>query len=323
MKNILVTGGAGYIGSFMTKRLLDEGFSVTVIDNLERGHKDLVDERAQMEVGNLLDRQFLASIFQRQQFDAVMHFAGYIAVHESMEHPDEYFRNNTFGSFTLMEQMRIFNVKRIIFSSTAGVYGTPKQVPIPEDHPKNPESPYGESKLLVEHGLAWYKRMFDINFMALRYFNAAGAALDNSIGENHPVETHLIPNIIKSIQLKQPFILYGKDYSTEDGTCVRDYIHVIDLVEAHLLALKKLESTPGEFYYNVGTGKGYSNLQVVEAVKRISGKDVQVNIEKRRLGDPEKLVADNHRIVQELGFSPKYSDLDTIISTAWKWHTKS
>lgn len=323
MKNILVTGGAGYIGSFMTKRLLDEGHTVTVIDTLERGHKEAVDTRATLEVGNILDKQFLSTVFAKSQFDAVIHFAGYISVGESVEHPDEYFRNNTFGSLCLLEQMKVSDVKNIIFSSTAGIYGNPTVIPIPEDHTKQPVSPYGESKLLVEHGLSWYQKTFGINFIALRYFNASGAALDGSMGENHTIESHIIPNIIRALQENKPFTLFGDNYDTKDGSCVRDYIHVLDLVEAHLLALKKLESDGGQDYYNVGTGKGYSNREVIDAVKRISGKEIAVEVKERRDGDPATLIADNSRIKNELGFAPRYSDIDTIVTSALKWQTQN
>jgi UDP-glucose 4-epimerase len=321
--SILVTGGAGYIGSFMVKRLLDDGYQVTVIDSLERGNKEVVDHRANLQVGNLLDTSFVDKVLKQQHYDAVIHFAGYIAVGESMQHPDEYFRNNTFGSFVLLEQMRQHNINNVIFSSTAGVYGNPQQVPIPESHPKNPESPYGESKLLVENGLGWYNQVFGINSIMLRYFNAAGAALDGSMGEEHTIESHIIPNIIKAVLSNTPFPLFGNDYPTEDGTCVRDYIHVLDLVEAHLLALKKLQTSSGSFIYNVGTGMGFSNKQVISMVEKVAGKNIELVIEKRRPGDAAILVADNSKIKQELGFSPKYSDLELIVRSAWKWHSSS
>lgn len=323
MKHILVTGGAGYIGSFMTKRLLDEGFSVTVIDSLDRGNKEFVDQRANLQVGNILDKQFLNTVFQQEPIDAVLHFAGYISVGESMSHPDEYFRNNTLGTLCLLDQMRVSDVKRFIFSSTAGVYGNPQIVPIPEDHPKHPENPYGESKLLVEHGLSWYQSVFGLNYVVLRYFNAAGAALDGSMGELHPSETHIIPNVISAVRTGKPFHLFGDDYDTTDGTCVRDYVHIIDLIEAHMLALRKIEkdSTPG-LVYNVGTGKGFTNKELIAEVEKVSGMEVQVVIEQRRPGDAAILVADNSKIKAELNFEPKYSDLESIVTSAWKWHTK-
>lgn len=323
MKNILVTGGAGYIGSFMTRRLIDEGFGVTVVDNLERGHKEVVDSRAKFKIGDLMDPAFMNDVFSSEDFDGVIHFAGLISVGESVGKPDEYFRINTVGSLLLLEQMRMKKVNKIIFSSTAGIYGNPTKIPIPEDHPKNPESPYGMSKLLVENGLSWYSNSFGINSVSLRYFNAAGASLDGSIGENHKFETHIIPNIIYSILHNKEFTLFGEDYSTTDGTCIRDYIHVLDLVEAHLSALKKVESENGSFAYNVGTGIGYSNKEVISSVEKITGKKVNLSIKPKRKGDAEVLIADNSKIKKELNFSPKYSDLSNIIETAWKWHSTS
>lgn len=318
--NILVTGGAGYIGSFMVKRLLNEGYEVAVIDSLERGHRDAVDNRAKLFIGNVLDKQFLSAVFDKNNFDAVIHFAGYIAVGESVEKPEEYFKNNTFGSLCLLEQIRAHNVNRIIFSSTAGIYGNPQQTPITEEHPKNPESPYGESKLLVENCLSWYQKEFDISYVALRYFNAAGAALDGSMGEYHTIETHIIPNILNAILYDKEFQLYGIDYKTEDGTCIRDYIHVLDLVESHVLALKKLEQQIGGYIYNVGTGKGFTNKQVIATIEKVTGEQVKLEISNRRAGDADILIADNSKIKRELGFQPKYSDLETIIISAWKWH---
>lgn len=323
MKNILVTGGAGYIGSFMVKRLLDEGFAVSVLDSLERGHKEAVDRRASFYIGNLLDKYFLQDIFSIGKFDAVIHFAGLISVGESMKNPDEYFRNNTFGTFFLIEKMREYKVENIIFSSTAGVYGNPKSIPISEDDFKMPESPYGESKLLAENGIDWYSKVFGINSVCLRYFNAAGASIDGKWGENHLEETHIIPNIINSVLDKRKFTLFGNDYKTKDGTCVRDYIHVLDLIEAHLLALKKLESEKGTFVYNVGTGKGFSNKEVVTKVEEIANVRIELEVKPKRPGDADILIADNSRIKKELGFIPKFSDLETIISSAWRWHSNS
>jgi UDP-glucose 4-epimerase len=323
MKNILVTGGAGYIGSFMVKRLIDDGFTVTVLDNLNRGNENAVDKRAILKIGDIVDTNFVSNVLSEQSFDAVIHFAGLISVGESMTHPDDYFRNNTLGSFILFEKMRENNIKNIIFSSTAGVYGNPKTVPIPEDHQKLPESPYGESKLLVESGLDWYSRTFGINFVILRYFNAAGGSLDGSMGENHKIESHIIPNLIKSIFNDREFTLFGNDYNTHDGTCVRDYIHVLDLVEAHILALKKLETESGRFVYNAGTGEGYSNKQVIDAVERVTGNKIKLRIEARRRGDADVLIADNSRIKNGLHFNPLYSQLDVIIESAWKWHNKN
>jgi UDP-glucose 4-epimerase len=319
----LVTGGAGYIGSFMTKALLDRGDSVVVVDNLENGHQKVIDTRSQFINGDLRYKEFVDSLFQQNKFDGVIHFAAYISVAESMKKPYEYFHNSVLGGLNILNAMQENNQNNLIFSSTAATYGEPQDVPIKEDHGKNPTNPYGESKLMVEKLLKWFSEIHDINSVALRYFNASGGALDGSMGEEHIMEIHIIPNIINAALNNTEFNLYGNDFGTPDGTCVRDYIHVLDLVEAHLLALQKLQSEKGHFAYNVGTGKGYSNKEVVEMVKKISGRGIKVIEKERRPGDPATLVADPTKIKTELHFDPKYSDLETIISSAWKWHSKS
>lgn len=316
---ILVTGGAGYIGSFMVKSLLDRGDDVIVVDNLERGHREAVDHRATLMIGDLLDKDFIGNLFLKNKFDGVIHFAGFISMGESMENPYIYFQDNVVGSLNLIEELVKKGQNNIIFSSTAGVYGNPVKIPIPEDHSKNPENPYGESKLMVEKILSWYAKTKGLNAIALRYFNAAGAALDGSMGEDHEPETHIIPNIIKAVKSGEPFNLFGDDYNTKDGTCVRDYIHVLDLVEAHLLAIDKLQKDRGFYAYNVGTGNGFSNKEVVEMVKKVTGKELKVVQAPRRSGDADSLIADPTKI-SELGFKPKYSDLETIIRSAWEWH---
>ncbi len=318
---ILVTGGAGYIGSFMVKRLLERGDEVFIIDNLSRGHKEAIDSRAALLVGDLLDKNFLSSVFLENKFDAIVHFAGYISMGESVEKPFEYFNNNVFGSLNLINQAKENNLDNFIFSSTAGVYGNPIQVPIKEDHEKNPTNPYGESKLMVEKILSWFNKTHGLSFTALRYFNAAGAALDGTLGENHNPETHIIPNAIKAALENKPFSLFGNDYDTKDGTCVRDYIHVLDLVEAHVLAIEKMKKDKGAYFYNVGTGNGYSNREILEMIKKVSGIDFEIKEENRRPGDANVLIADSTLIKDQLGFSPKYSDLETIVNTAWKWHS--
>lgn len=326
---ILVTGGAGYIGSFMIKALLERGDEVTVLDNLKTGHKDSIDERVKFLLGDILDKNFLAKVLSNNEFEAVFHFAGLISMEESVKNPYIYFENNTFGALNLVEAMARCRVKKLIFSSTAGVYGNPIKIPIPEDHPTNPTNPYGESKLTVEKILSWYGKTFGLNFASLRYFNAAGASLDAKMGEDHVNETHIIPNAIKAALQNREFVLYGNDYNTDDGTCIRDYIHVIDLVDSHILALERLEKEGSlpvgrqGFFYNVGTGKGYSNRQVIDEIKKISGVDFKVRIADRRSGDSEVLVADPTKIKKELKFEPKYSDLETIVKTAWKWHKKN
>lgn len=318
---ILVTGGAGYIGSFMVKTLLDRGDAVTVVDNLKTGHKESVDKRAKLLIGDLKDLKFVQTIFN-DKFDAVLHFAGLISMEESTKNPYAYFENNTFAALNLIETSVKNGVSKLIFSSTAGVYGNPLKIPIPEDHPTNPTNPYGESKLMVEKVLDWYRRLFGLNFVTLRYFNASGASLDGSMGEDHDKETHIIPLAMKAVLKGSEFNLYGDDYKTKDGTCVRDYIHVIDLVEAHVLALNKLDKDAGGFFYNVGTGMGYSNREVLKMIQDVTDMDLRIKISGRRPGDAEALIADSSKIKDELGFSPKYSDLKTIIDTAWKWHKR-
>lgn len=316
----LVTGGAGYIGSFMVRSLLERGDEVLVLDNLDRGHDWAVDKRAEIVVGDIRDKSILHKIFSENKIEAIFHFAGLISVEESTKNPNMYFENNVLGSKTLFETAAEFGVNKFIFSSTAAVYGNPSEIPIPEDHPKNPTSPYGESKLATEQNLADLRDSSpDVSFVCLRYFNACGAALDGSLGEDHKPETHIIPLAIKAARSGHEFKIFGVDYDTPDGTCLRDYIHVLDLVEAHFLALEKINSEPGGYYFNVGTGKGISNREIVEEVKRISGRDFPVLEFERRAGDADKLIADPTKINQ-LGFSPKHSDLKTIIQSAWNWH---
>lgn len=319
---ILVTGGAGYIGSFMTNRLLDDGYDVTVVDSLEEGYGDSVNPRAQFIKGDLLDRDFVATLFGKNTFDGVLHFAAYISMKESMEKPGKYFQNNVQAAVNVLDEMAKYKCTSFIFSSTAGVYGNPVTIPIPEDHVKHPTNPYGHSKYLVEQILPWYNKIYGVNSVVLRYFNAAGASLDGRLGERHRNETHIIPNIIRAVLMKQSFPLYGTDYETPDGTCVRDYVHVLDLVEAHVLGLKKLMKADqgGVFTYNVGTGKGFSNRQIVDTVQKISGEKVIVEEKERRPGDAGTLVANVEAIQSGLGFQAKYSDLETIVATAWKWH---
>lgn len=319
---VLVTGGAGYIGSHMVKVLLDKGHEVVVADSLEKGFQGAVDTRAKFLQGNLLDKSFVQQVFAQDKYDGVIHFAAYISVGESMKEPNKYFENNIDGALNILDEMRKTGTNNFIFSSTAAVYGTPKEVPIIEDHPKNPESPYGESKLMVENILQWYHQLNKLNYVVLRYFNASGASLDASTGEQHAPETHIIPNVISAALQNKPFTLFGDSYDTPDGTCVRDYIHVLDLCEAHLLALEKLWKEGGSGYYNVGTGNGFSNKEIVEMVKKVSGVNIQVNIADKRPGDPDQLIANPNKIKNELEFLPKYSDLETIVQTAWEWHKR-
>ena len=321
---VLVTGGAGYIGSFMTRLLLDRGFGVVVFDNLERGHKDAIDARSKLIEGDIKNKSDLESLFANDKFDAVMHFAAYISVEESERSPEVYYQNNIVGSENLFKAaIDIGNVNKFIFSSSAAVYGNPQKISIPEDHPKKPTSEYGKNKLAMEEILASERQNNpDVNFVALRYFNAAGASLDGSMGESHRPETHIIPLAINAAISGSDFNLYGTDYKSPDGTCIRDYIHVLDLVESHVLALEKIEKEPGGYFYNVGTGHGYSNREVISEIEKVSGKKIHIVEKERRPGDADQLIADPAKIKSELGFSPKYSDLKTIVESAWRWHSK-
>lgn len=320
MKNILVTGGAGYIGSFMVRHLLDEGYQVTVVDSLQRGKKSYIAGDATFLQGDLLDRGFLNDVF-KNKYDSVIHFAAFISVAESMQNPYLYFQNNVFATLNLLEMISKNKIKNIVFSSTAGVYGTPEILPIPEDHQRKPESPYGESKLMAENILKWYQQVNGISFAILRYFNAAGAAIDGSLGEYHIPESHIIPNAINAALQNKIFNIFGNDYPTKDGTCIRDYIHVLDLAKAHILALNMLEQKPGGYIYNVGTGRGYSNQEVVDMVRKVSGRELKIIFKSRRPGDPAVLIANAAKINQELNFKPEYSELETIINSAWLWHS--
>lgn len=319
---ILITGGAGYIGSFMVKAAIDKDYEVVVVDSLKRGHRESVDKRVKFILGDLKDKKFVESIFSEQRFDAVVHFAGFISMAESFSNPYIYFDNNVNASLNVIESMVKNKMNNFIFSSTAGIYGNPTKSPITENHPKNPTNPYGESKLMVEKILSWYGKIYDLNFVSLRYFNASGASLDGEMGENHSPESHLIPNAINAILNKTEFILYGQDYPTPDRTCIRDYIHVADLVEAHFLAISKLENDGGKFFYNVGTGHGYSNKEVLNMIRKVSSSEININNLGRRSGDADILIADPSLIKKDLGFSPKYSDLEIIVKSAWAWHSK-
>lgn len=318
---ILVTGGAGYIGSFMTKTLLEKGNEVVVLDSLELGHRDAVDKNAAFYQGDLLNKEVVSKVFDENKFDAIIHFAAYALAGESMEEPRKYFENNILGGLNLLDSMK-GKVPYFIFSSTCAVYGTPKTIPVKEEEEKKPESVYGESKLMFEKVLSWFDKLYGIRHINLRYFNTAGAALDGSLGEDHSPETHIIPTAIKGMLSSQPFRLFGTNYPTDDGTCIRDYIHVLDLAKGHLQALNKLLKTNKSDSFNLGTGKGYSNKQVLEMIEKVAGKKVQIINDSPRPGDPPIIFADISKAKRELGFEPKYSDLETIVETAWKWHSK-
>lgn len=316
---ILVTGGAGYIGSHTVAELLKAGHEIVVFDNLVYGHKESV--KCPLVVGDLLHKEEIVAIFEKEKFDAVVHFAAFAAAGESMKDPAKYFGNNVQGGVNLLEAMRKGNVNKIVFSSTSAVYGFPDKLPVVEDESKKPVSVYGESKLIFEKVLGWYDQLFGIKNVCLRYFNAAGASLDASIGEDKEPMTNIIPVAMKvALGQTEKFTLFGDDYSTPDGTCIRDYIHVLDLASAHIKALFYLSKENKSNYFNVGTGKGYPNKEVLNMIKKVSGIDFKVEIGPRRPGDPDAIFADNTKIKKVLKWKSKYSDLKTIIESAWVWH---
>lgn len=318
---ILVCGGAGYIGSHTVKELLDQGYEVIVADSLETGHKKAVDERAELWIGNLLDGNFLDDLFSKNKIDAVIDFAAYSLVGESVVEPAKYFENNIGGTLHLLKYMRKYHVDYIVFSSTAATYGEPENIPILESDKTLPTNPYGESKLAVENILKWYAQAYGIQYAVLRYFNAAGAHISGSIGEDHLPETHLIAIILQVALGKREHIgVFGDDYPTEDGTCIRDYIHVTDLATAHILALKKIMEEKQSRIYNLGNGKGFSVKEVIEVARRVTGHRIPEKIEPRRAGDPSVLIASSDKIVKELNWQPKYNSLEMMIETAWKWY---
>lgn len=322
-KNILITGGAGYIGSHAARLLMQRGFNVTTLDNLSTGFVDLAQGR--FVNGDLADQGLLDKIFAQGNFDAVMHFAASIEVGESVENPLKYYQNNTVNGLNLLQAMVKHKVNNIIFSSSCAVYAETAPVPISEAAPFGPISPYGETKVIFEHMLKWFGKAYGIKSVSLRYFNAAGASLDAELGLANPNSTLLIPNVLNvALGLKESLVVNGKDYNTYDGTAIRDYIHVQDLAEAHLLSLEFLESAPEADCeaFNVGTGHGYSVMEVINAVCEATGHMVRFECGPRRGGDREKVVADSSKIKKVLGFEPQYSDLKTIITTAWAWHQK-
>jgi UDP-arabinose 4-epimerase len=321
-KVVLVTGGAGYIGSHACKALAKAGYTPIAYDNLVYGHEYAV-KWGPFEKGDILDRARLDEVIEQYQPSAIMHFAAYAYVGESVEHPGKYYRNNVTGSLTLLEAMLDHGINNFIFSSTCATYGVPHQVPITEDHSQAPINPYGHTKVMIEQMLKDYDVAHGLKSVSLRYFNAAGADPEGDTGEDHDPETHLIPLVLDAAAGKRPSItIFGDDYNTPDGTCIRDYIHVTDLADAHVKALKYLEQGGATTQYNLGNGKGFSVKEVIDTASQITGKDIPVEIGKRRPGDPAELVGDAMRISKELGWSPEYADLDTIIDTAWKWHQK-
>ena len=319
---ILVVGGAGYIGSHMVKRLGQAGCSVTTLDNLSGGFRDAV-LCGEFVQGDLADRALLEAVMERGHFDAVMHFASFIQVGESVAHPAKYYQNNVLNTLQLLEAMRARGVARFIFSSTAATFGEPQYTPIDEAHPQQPINPYGRSKLMVEQVLADYDRAYGLKAVCLRYFNAAGADPEGELGERHEPETHLIPLVLQAASGRRPHVsVFGRDYDTPDGTCIRDYIHVSDLCEAHWLALQSLLAGGPSQAYNLGNGQGFSVQEVISTAERITGRAIKVIDGPRRAGDPARLVADSRSARQALGWQPRHADLTTIVADAWRWEQK-
>jgi UDP-glucose 4-epimerase len=314
---ILVIGGAGYIGSICTEVLLDDGHNVAVFDNLTEGHRRAVDPRAQFIEGDLADRSAIEAALSNSQPEAVMHFAASALVSESMAQPSKYFRNNIANGLNLLDAMVAAGVNKIVFSSTCAIFGRPDRQPMDENLPTGPINPYGESKLAFERILRWYDEIHGLKFVSLRYFNAAGASA--RFGEDHRRETHLIPNVLKvALGQKASVEVYGTDYETPDGTCIRDYIHIVDLARAHILAL---DSAKSEFY-NLGTGGGASVREVVDVARKVTGRSIETVERSRRPGDPPRLVATSEKIKRELGWNPQFQSLEAIIESAWKWHQR-
>lgn len=321
---ILVTGGAGYIGGAVAAELVHCGHEVLVLDNLSSGHREAVPKDARLIQSDIGDRERLDQIFGASAFDGVMHFAASIEVKESMLAPGPYFRNNTVNTLNLLESMREYEVGKFVFSSTAALYGTPRRVPIPESLPLKPTNPYGESKLMVEQMLQWFNRVHGLRYASLRYFNAAGASEQH--GEDHWPESHLIPLVLQAASGKRESVsIYGTDYETHDGTCVRDYIHISDLARAHVLALEKLgrDAEPERLVYNLGNNRGHSVREVIEAARRVTGRRIECKEEPRRPGDPPALIASSEQITRDLGWRPKVTELEPIIQSAWEWRQRN
>jgi len=314
---LLIMGGAGYIGSHTTKHLLDNNYECVVADNLIYGHKEAIDKRAVFINADLTDKDSLREIFKNYKIDAVVHFAAFAYVGESVKEPQKYYKNNVVGTINLLEVMKEFGVDKIVFSSTCATYGEPNYTPIDEKHPQKPINPYGKTKLMIESIFEDYKKAYGLKYIALRYFNAAGASADCTIGESHTPETHLIPLVLQAIKNRTAVKVFGTDYDTPDGTCIRDYIHVEDLALAHRLAVETLDKYSG--YINLGTGVGTSVKEIIDASERVSGKRCKVEYADRRAGDPAKLYADNKKAKEILGWNPKYMNIEDTIRTALEW----
>lgn len=319
--SILVCGGAGYIGSHTVHQLINQNKDVIIVDNLQTGHMDAVNKKAKFYKGDIRDSAFLDKVFSENNIESVIHFAANSLVGESMVKPLLYFNNNVYGMQVLLESMVKHNIKNIVFSSTAAVYGEPKRVPILEDDETHPTNPYGETKLAMEKMMKWCDEAYGIKFVALRYFNVAGALEDGSIGEDHSPETHLIPLILQVPLKKREFItVFGDDYATPDGTCIRDYIHVVDLADAHIKAVEYLEKGNESNIFNLGNGVGFSVKEMITAAEESTNEEIKVVLGERRAGDPAQLIASSEKARKILGWTPKYTNVKDIISTAWGWH---
>lgn len=321
--SVLVLGGAGYIGSHTVDRLVDQGQDVVVVDSLVTGHRAAVNDKAKFYQGDLADQDFMRKVFtENPEIDAVIHFAAYSLVAESMKKPLKYFDNNTAGMIKLLEVMNEFDIKNIVFSSTAATYGIPEKMPIMESDPQDPINPYGESKLMMEKIMRWADEAYGTKFVALRYFNVAGAKPDGSIGEDHGPETHLIPIVLQVAQGKRDKLqIFGDDYNTPDGTNVRDYVHPFDLADAHILAVDYLRKGNESNAFNLGSSTGFSNLEIVEAARKVTGKEIPAEIAPRRGGDPDSLIASSDKAREFLGWKPQFDNIERIIETAWAWHS--
>ncbi|KRN10396.1 UDP-glucose 4-epimerase GalE [Liquorilactobacillus mali] len=318
--SLLVLGGAGYIGSHMVKRLLDEKEDVVVIDNLSKGHMKAVDARAVFIEGDIRNKSLLRNVFEKYEIEAVFHFCAYMQIPESLAKPNDYFDNNVYGLIALIDVMKDHKISKLIFSSSAAVYGIPESSPISEETNKNPINPYGLTKLMMEQMMKWDGEAYGINWLAFRYFNVAGAQIDCSIGEDHRPESHLIPIILEAASGKRDYVaMCGNDYATRDGYNIRDYVHVVDLVDAHYLGLKYLRNGGKSDVFNIGSKHGYSVKEIVHAVKEQTGINFKVIDAPRRGGDPDELVANSEKIRRILGWNPRYSDINTMIQSAWNW----
>jgi UDP-glucose 4-epimerase len=321
MMKVLVCGGAGYIGSHTVYELINGGYEVVIIDNLQTGHEEAIHPKASFYNGDIRDKNFLNSVFSQEKIDAVIHFAANSLVGESMTEPFKYYENNVYGTLVLLEALKEHGINKVVFSSTAAVYGEPKQVPIMETDLPNPTNTYGETKLAMEKMFKWFDVAHGIKYISLRYFNVAGAYVTGEIGEDHSPETHLIPLVLQvPLGKREAIKVFGDDYDTPDGTCLRDYIHVTDLANAHILAVEKLMAGSESDVFNLGNGEGFSVHEIIEAARKVTGHPIPAEISPRRAGDPAKLIASNKKAIEVLGWTIKYPNVSDVIESAWRWH---